>query len=50
VNYVEAEDVEALEKFHSHLEPVPEDVIEEALSEPEENILPYQQSSLDEFG
>jgi hypothetical protein len=49
VNYVEAEDVEALEKFHSYLEPVPEDVIEEALSEPEEKILPYQQSSLSEF-
>jgi len=49
VNYVEAEDVEALERFHSHLEPVPEDIIEEALSEPEEKILPYQQSSLSEF-
>jgi hypothetical protein len=49
VNYVEAEDVEALERFHSYLEPVPEDVIEEALSEPEEKILPYQQSSLSEF-
>jgi hypothetical protein len=47
VNYVEAEDVEALEKFHSYLEPVPEDVIEEALSEPEEE---EKQNSLDEFG
>jgi hypothetical protein len=36
VNYVEAEDVGALEKFHSYLEPVPEDVLEEALREPEE--------------
>lgn len=35
VGYVEIEDVEALERFHSHLEPVPEDVIEEALREPE---------------
>jgi hypothetical protein len=49
VNYVEAEDVEALERFHSYLEPVPEDVLEEAFSEPEEKILPYQQSSLSEF-
>jgi hypothetical protein len=40
VGYVEVEDIEALERFHSHLEPVPEDVIEEALSEPEEKILP----------
>ena len=47
VNYVEAEDVEALERFHSHLEPVPEDVIEEALSEPEEE---QKQARLDELG
>jgi hypothetical protein len=46
VNYVEAEDVEALEKFHSYLEPVPEDVIEEALSEPEEE---QKQARLGEF-
>jgi hypothetical protein len=49
VNYVEAEDVEALERFHSHLQSVPEDIIDEALGEPEEKILPYQQSSLSEF-
>jgi hypothetical protein len=46
VNYVEAEDVEALEKFHSYLEPVPEDVIEEALSEPEAE---ENQARLSEF-
>jgi hypothetical protein len=46
VNYVEAEDVEALERFHSHLEPVPEDVIEEALREPEEE---QKQARLSEF-
>jgi hypothetical protein len=46
VNYVEAEDVEALERFHSHLEPVPEDVLEEAFSEPEEE---QKQARLSEF-
>jgi hypothetical protein len=46
VNYVEAEDVEALERFHSYLEPVPEDVLEEAFSEPEAE---EKQSSLSEF-
>jgi hypothetical protein len=46
VNYVEAEDVEALEKFHSHLESVPEDVLEEAFSEPEEE---QKQVRLGEF-
>jgi len=46
VNYVEVEDVEALERFHSHLEPVPEDVIEEALKEPEEE---ENQVRLNEF-
>jgi hypothetical protein len=46
VNYVEAEDVEALEKFHSHLELVPEDVLEEAFSEPEEE---QKQVRLGEF-
>jgi hypothetical protein len=35
VGYVEVEDVEALERFHYHLQSVPEDVIEEALREPE---------------
>lgn len=46
VNYVEVEEVEALERFHSHLELVPEDVIKEALREPEEE---QKQARLSEF-
>jgi hypothetical protein len=45
VGYVEVEDVEALERFHSHLQSVPEDVIKEALREPEEE----EQVGLSEF-
>jgi hypothetical protein len=45
VNYVEVEDVEALERFHSYMESVPEDVIREALREPEEE----KQVRLSEF-
>jgi hypothetical protein len=45
VAYVEVEDPEALERFDS-LEPVPEDIIEEALSEPEAE---ENQARLNEF-
>jgi hypothetical protein len=45
VGYVEVEDVEALERFHYHLQSVPEDVIKEALRESEEE----EQVGLSEF-
>ena len=48
VNYVEVKDPEVFERLRC-IDPVPEDIIEEALREPEEKILPYQQNSLDEF-